>query len=222
MNALNGQDLQGARLEISLAKVFNIICIILNSDWLIYKNLQPPSDKKKKEEMLRKREQRMMQAMAERLVILQLLSARAFARMCSPPFIMASALIAALQCINQNFEQIVWWWCKSLQTRQLKIWNFMQTASISHCPFNWLCFARNTNLFLSNLPTGHNWNTSKEDSWSNPRKDNWESVGIGSIVPMVDFSFAIHPHIALFRIKDPSCREFWIGIYAKVLISGLD
>ena len=205
-----------------MAKVFKIICIILNSDWLIKKNLQPPSDKKKKEEMLRKREQRMMQAMAERLVILQLLSARAFARMCSPPFIMASALIAALQCINQNFEQIVWWWCKSLQTRQLKIWNFMQTASISHCPFNWLCFARNTNLFLSNLPTGHNWNTSKEDSWSNPRKDNWESVGIGSIVPMVDFSFAIHPHIALFRIKDPSCREFWIGIYAKVLISGLD
>lgn len=45
MNALNGEDLQGARLEISLAK--------------------PPSDKKKKEEMLRKREQRMMQAMAE-------------------------------------------------------------------------------------------------------------------------------------------------------------
>merc|ERR1719158_1594163 len=45
MNALNGEELQGARLEISLAK--------------------PPSDKKKKEEMLRKREQRMMQAMAE-------------------------------------------------------------------------------------------------------------------------------------------------------------
>jgi len=45
MNALSGEDLQGAKLEISLAK--------------------PPSDKKKKEEMLRKREQRMMQAMAE-------------------------------------------------------------------------------------------------------------------------------------------------------------
>ena len=37
MNALNGQDLQGARLEISLAKVFNIY-IILNSDWLIKKS----------------------------------------------------------------------------------------------------------------------------------------------------------------------------------------
>merc|ERR1719318_1625603 len=45
MNALGGEEMQGARLEISLAK--------------------PPSDKKKKEEMLRKREQRMMQAMAE-------------------------------------------------------------------------------------------------------------------------------------------------------------
>ena len=45
MNALNLEDLLGAKLEISLAK--------------------PPSDKKKKEEMLRKREQRMMQAMAE-------------------------------------------------------------------------------------------------------------------------------------------------------------
>ena len=38
MNSLNGQDLQGARLEISLAKVFNIICIILNSDWPIKKS----------------------------------------------------------------------------------------------------------------------------------------------------------------------------------------
>jgi len=45
MEALNREDLLGAKLEISLAK--------------------PPSDKKKKEEMLRKREQRMMQAMAE-------------------------------------------------------------------------------------------------------------------------------------------------------------
>jgi heterogeneous nuclear ribonucleoprotein R len=45
MEALSGEDLLGAKLEISLAK--------------------PPSDKKKKEEMLRKREQRMMQAMAE-------------------------------------------------------------------------------------------------------------------------------------------------------------
>ena len=43
---LNGRDLGGSPLEISLAK--------------------PPSDKKKKEDMLRKREQRMMQAMAER------------------------------------------------------------------------------------------------------------------------------------------------------------
>ena len=48
MNKLNGTELGGAGLEISLAK--------------------PPSDKKKKEEMLRKREQRMMQAMAERSV----------------------------------------------------------------------------------------------------------------------------------------------------------
>ena len=46
MEALNGTDLHGARLEISLAK--------------------PPSDKKKKEEMLRKREQRMMKSMATR------------------------------------------------------------------------------------------------------------------------------------------------------------
>jgi len=45
MQQLAGEDLLGAKLEISLAK--------------------PPSDKKKKEEMLRKREQRMMQAMAE-------------------------------------------------------------------------------------------------------------------------------------------------------------
>jgi len=45
MEKLNGTELGGAGLEISLAK--------------------PPSDKKKKEEMLRKREQRMMMAMAE-------------------------------------------------------------------------------------------------------------------------------------------------------------
>lgn len=45
MQKLNGSDLGGAALEISLAK--------------------PPSDKKKKEDMLRKREHRMMQAMAE-------------------------------------------------------------------------------------------------------------------------------------------------------------
>jgi heterogeneous nuclear ribonucleoprotein R len=43
MQELNGKDLQGAFLEISLAK--------------------PPSDKKKKEEMLRKREARMMKTM---------------------------------------------------------------------------------------------------------------------------------------------------------------
>ena len=79
MNALNGQDLQGARLEISLAKVFDnwifavfydltcfILILIKSVSYVI--NVQPPSDKKKKEEMLRKREQRMMQAMAERLV----------------------------------------------------------------------------------------------------------------------------------------------------------
>ena len=46
MNQLNGSELGGAGLEISLAK--------------------PPSDKKKKEEMLRRREHRMMQAMAYR------------------------------------------------------------------------------------------------------------------------------------------------------------
>ncbi|XP_023338204.1 heterogeneous nuclear ribonucleoprotein R [Eurytemora carolleeae] len=46
LDKLNGRDLCGAALEISLAK--------------------PPSDKKKKEDILRKREQRMMQAMAER------------------------------------------------------------------------------------------------------------------------------------------------------------
>ena len=40
---LNGRDLAGSALEISLAK--------------------PPSDKKKKEEMLRKREARMMKTM---------------------------------------------------------------------------------------------------------------------------------------------------------------
>lgn len=45
MQKLNGSQLGGAGLEISLAK--------------------PPSDKKKKEDMLRKREHRMMQAMAE-------------------------------------------------------------------------------------------------------------------------------------------------------------
>ena len=44
MKELNGTDLCGANLEISLAK--------------------PPSDKKKKEEMLRKREARMMKTMS--------------------------------------------------------------------------------------------------------------------------------------------------------------
>ncbi len=43
LNALNGTDLAGADLQISLAK--------------------PPSDKKKKEEILRKREQRMLKNM---------------------------------------------------------------------------------------------------------------------------------------------------------------
>ena len=46
MNALNGTELNGSELEISLAK--------------------PPSDKKKKEEMLRKREQRMMRAISHK------------------------------------------------------------------------------------------------------------------------------------------------------------
>ena len=46
MEQLNGSDLCGAELEISLAK--------------------PPSDKKKKEDMLRKREQRMMRAMSQK------------------------------------------------------------------------------------------------------------------------------------------------------------
>ena len=54
MKALNYQDYGGTKLEISLAK--------------------PPSDKKKKEEMLRKREQRMMQAMAERWVLMSLIT----------------------------------------------------------------------------------------------------------------------------------------------------
>ena len=43
LQELNGRDLGGSQLEISLAK--------------------PPSDKKKKEEMLRKREARMMKTM---------------------------------------------------------------------------------------------------------------------------------------------------------------
>lgn len=43
MQELDGKDLGGARLEVSLAK--------------------PPSDKKKKEEILRARERRMMQMM---------------------------------------------------------------------------------------------------------------------------------------------------------------
>ena len=45
MNELNGQEICGSGLEISLAK--------------------PPSDKKKKEEMLRKREQRMMKSVTQ-------------------------------------------------------------------------------------------------------------------------------------------------------------
>lgn len=49
MNALNGTELNGSELEISLAK--------------------PPSDKKKKEEMLRKREQRMMRAISHNLTL---------------------------------------------------------------------------------------------------------------------------------------------------------
>ena len=46
MKSLNGSEVGGSNLEISLAK--------------------PPSDKKKKEEILRKREQRMMKSMAHR------------------------------------------------------------------------------------------------------------------------------------------------------------
>lgn len=49
MEALNGTDLCGSDLQISLAK--------------------PPSDKKKKEEMLRKREQRMMRAMSQNIAL---------------------------------------------------------------------------------------------------------------------------------------------------------
>lgn len=49
MQALNGTDLNGSELEISLAK--------------------PPSDKKKKEDMLRKREQRMMRAISHNLTL---------------------------------------------------------------------------------------------------------------------------------------------------------
>lgn len=45
LESLNGTELCGSNLEISLAK--------------------PPSDKKKKEEVLRKREQRMMKTMAQ-------------------------------------------------------------------------------------------------------------------------------------------------------------
>ena len=46
MNSLNGTDVGGSCIEISLAK--------------------PPSDKKKKEEMLRARERRMMQMITQR------------------------------------------------------------------------------------------------------------------------------------------------------------
>ncbi|XP_059478509.1 heterogeneous nuclear ribonucleoprotein R isoform X3 [Neocloeon triangulifer] len=46
MNELNGKDINGAHIEVSLAK--------------------PPSDKKKKEEMLRARERRMMQMIGQR------------------------------------------------------------------------------------------------------------------------------------------------------------
>lgn len=46
LNDLNGKDVGGSNIEISLAK--------------------PPSDKKKKEEILRARERRMMQMMAQR------------------------------------------------------------------------------------------------------------------------------------------------------------
>jgi hypothetical protein len=46
LNALNGKDVGGSMIEISLAK--------------------PPSDKKKKEEVLRARERRMMQMMTQR------------------------------------------------------------------------------------------------------------------------------------------------------------
>lgn len=46
MGALQGKDLGGASMEISLAK--------------------PPSDKKKKEEVLRNREKRLMQMLAQR------------------------------------------------------------------------------------------------------------------------------------------------------------
>lgn len=46
MDALQGKDLGGAQMEISLAK--------------------PPSDKKKKEEVLRNREKRLMQMLAQR------------------------------------------------------------------------------------------------------------------------------------------------------------
>ena len=46
MHSLQGKDLGGAHMEISLAK--------------------PPSDKKKKEEVLRNREKRLMQMLAQR------------------------------------------------------------------------------------------------------------------------------------------------------------
>lgn len=46
MNELNGIEIGGSRIEISLAK--------------------PPSDKKKKEEILRARERRMMQSLQSR------------------------------------------------------------------------------------------------------------------------------------------------------------
>lgn len=46
MNSLNGKEVGGAPMQVSLAK--------------------PPSDKKKKEEILRNRERRMMQMMQQR------------------------------------------------------------------------------------------------------------------------------------------------------------
>ena len=65
---------------------------------------------------------------------------------------------------------------------------------------------------LSQIPTGHNWNKFKENSWTNPGKDNWKSVGISSIVPMMDFP---PPHCIVHN------RRSEYENYATVLTSGL-
>ena len=94
----------------------------------------------------------------------------------------------------------------------------MQAPGILHCPtpplqtgqlaLSWPKY----NSPLSQIPTGHNWNKFKENSWTNPGKDNWKSVGISSIVPMMDFP---PPHCIVHN------RRSEYENYATVLTSGL-